>query len=76
MPRIDAGQFTEQELRELAARRLGSRDALLRARRVLHRAGPAALGQVLDRMLGAPMEAILAELDAVADRAVQGGESR
>jgi hypothetical protein len=43
---------------------------------VLHRAGPAALGQVLDRMLGAPMEAILAELDAVADRAVQGGESR
>jgi hypothetical protein len=69
IPKVD-----EDERRQLAARRLGARDALLRARRALHRAGPEELARVLDGMLGEPMEKILAELDAVADRAVQGGE--
>jgi hypothetical protein len=73
---VDVGQFTEAEVRELAARRLGARDALHRARRTLHRAGPQALAQVLDGMLGEPMERILAELDRIADEAVKGGARR
>lgn len=69
-------EFDEIGRREQTAHRLGARNALLRARRALHRAGPDALAQVLDGMLGAPMEKILEELDRVADEAVKGGGGR